>query len=635
MPMSWRRLTIASTAALLLAAGIATAVHLLVDPQKLKDIAQAKARAAWGRDVQVGDVALNLLPWPSVRATKVAFAAPPWARSRNVLEVDQVDANLELVPLFVGKVRVKTLSLEGVKAALEEADDGAENWSRGGTEASEGAKAPVEGPLAIGSIHLRNVVVHRRVGSVDSAPWLIEEASADVEPGLRNVHVEAKVKRHDQPLAVSARFADLSHLGEAGAVTDGRVELAFARTRATLEGRLPLERSLQGHALHAEASSKSLEDVFAFMGFERGATAPFALSFTSRGTGEVAELQAIAMTLGELKVQGELRVAIGKDSRRITGRLASNRIDWLKTLQQSGGKVKPPRHDGEVFHADPVAWRAISFLGAIDAPQLDLAVESLRLGNGLQLENVKARAKLGGGAVEFAPFSAAMLGGSGSGTLRLDAPKKSIRFAFDGDKLSLEQWFEQRGRKIPFKDGPMTVKASLAMGGETFRELAASVTGPVTLRMGRGTWLSAKAGEMEEMMVSALAAKGASDLHFECAAAKLDFKRGRASGGRVLGARTDVSQLLTGGAIDFRDETVDLHGRVQARKGITLGLATLAGGVRISGKVARPRIGMDPDEKPALLARAAAAVATAGASIVGETLLTAAARDDPCEAVFK
>ena len=42
MPMSWRRLTIASAAALLLlAAGIATAVHLLVDPQKLKDIAQA------------------------------------------------------------------------------------------------------------------------------------------------------------------------------------------------------------------------------------------------------------------------------------------------------------------------------------------------------------------------------------------------------------------------------------------------------------------------------------------------------------------------------------------------------------------------------------------------------------------
>lgn len=635
MPMNWRRLTIASAAALvLLAAGIATAVHLLVDPEKLRDIAQARARAEWGRDVQVGGVALNLLPWPSVRATKVAFAAPPWARSRNVLEVDQVDANLELAPLFVGKVRVKTLSLEGVKAALEEADDGADNWSRGGTEASEGARAPVDGPLAIGSVHVRNVVVHRRVGSVDSAPWVIEEASADVEPGLRNVHVEAKVKRHDQPLAVSARLADLSRLGEAGAVSEGRVELAFAQTRATIEGRLPLERSLQGHALHAEASSKSLEDVFAFMGFERGRTAPFALSFVSRGTAAGAELGSIAMALGELKVQGELRVATGKGARRVTGRLASNRIDWLKTLEQSGGKVKPPRHDGEVFHADPVAWRAISFLGAVDA-QLDLAVESLRLGNGLQLENVKARAKLGDGVVEFAPFSAAMLGGSGGGSLRLDAPKKSIKVAFEGDKLSLGQWFEQRGSKVPFKDGPMTIKATLAMAGETFRELAASVTGPVTLRMGRGTWASAKAGEIEEMMVSALASKGSTDLHFECAAAKLDFTRGRASGGRVLGVRTDVSQLLTGGAIDFRDETVDLHGRVQARKGITLGLATLAGGVRISGKVARPRIGMDPDEKPALLARAAAAVATAGASIVGETLLTAAARDDPCEAVFK
>jgi hypothetical protein len=115
----------------------------------------------------------------------------------------------------------------------------------------------------------------------------------------------------------------------------------------------------------------------------------------------------------------------------------------------------------------------------------------------------------------------------------------------------------------------------------------------------------------------------------------MDFKRGRAEGKRILGARSDTSQLLTSGAIDFREENLDLRGRVQARKGVTLGIAALAGGIRISGRLAKPHVGLDPDEKPAMLARAAAAIATTGATLVGEALLNAASRDDPCEAVFK
>jgi hypothetical protein len=64
-------------------------------------------------------------------------------------------------------------------------------------------------------------------------------------------------------------------------------------------------------------------------------------------------------------------------------------------------------------------------------------------------------------------------------------------------------------------------------------------------------------------------------------------------------------------------------------------LATIAGGVQITGKLAKPRMQMDPDEKPALVARAAAAIASAGATLVGEALLDAASKTDPCEAVFK
>ena len=634
--MPWRKpllVGLGTVAALLACAAVA--VHVLVDTDRLKRLAQDKVQAAWGRELRVDGVTLDLLPWPAVHATGVALAAPQWSQSKHVLEVDQLDANLELAPLFVGRVRVKSLDLRGVKAALEEAQDGAENWRPGGTEASEGRRAPAgEPPLGIGELHLRDVLIHRRVKSVDSEPLRIDDATVRVGPGLRGVDVDATLRRHDQPVAVKAHFDDLSGLGTRGAVTDGRIELAFAKTRVQVEGRLPLERTLQGHDLKFAAKSPSLDDVFKFMGFDREGGAPFALAFASRSGGDGADLRDVALSLGDLRVSGTLHLAATQDAHRLTGQLAASRIDWLQVLKDAGGKVKPPRHDEEIFHADPVAWHALAFLGAHDA-QLDLATQSLRLANGLSLEAVKAKATFGRGVVELEPFSAAMLGGKGSGALRFEPERHAMRARFEGQGLLLEQWFRERGSSIPFRGGPMDVKANLKLSGETYRELAASIDGPVTLRMGQGTWESPRAGEVEEMMVSALASKGSKDLKFDCAAAKLDFHRGRAQGRRVLGARSDVSQLLTAGTIDFRDEKVDLRGRVQARKGITVGLATVAGGVRISGKLARPHIGMDPDEKPALLARAAAAVATAGASIVGEALLTSLAKDDPCEAVFR
>jgi AsmA family protein len=369
------------------------------------------------------------------------------------------------------------------------------------------------------------------------------------------------------------------------------------------------------------------------MGFDRGRTAPFAMRFSSRDGNGRTEISGLALTLGALDVKGTVQLASGGKP-GFTARLHADRLDWLKALADAGGKVRPRHHDEQIYHPDPVAWHALGLLGGLDG-KADLDVGWLKLANGLELEHVKAKATMGGGTLQIEPFAAAMLGGSATGSFRFDAPKKAIRAKLDGEKLLLEQWFAQRGSKIPFKGGPMTLHAALTLTGATFRELAASVTGPVSLRMGKGTWDSKRAGEAEEMMVSALAPRGADSLTFECAAAKLDFRDGRANGKRLLGARTEASQLLTSGTVDFREETLDLRGRVQARKGMSLGLANLAAGVQITGKLARPHMGMDPDEKPALLARAAAAIASSGATLVGEALFDAANKADACDAVFK
>jgi uncharacterized protein involved in outer membrane biogenesis len=639
-PNFWRKAGLwAAGGVVALAVACVVALKVMVDPERLKEMARAKVKAVTGRELLVEDITLRFLPVPSVRATKVALANPPWAREKNLLQVDAVHANLEVLALLTGKLRVKTLELDGVHAALEESDSGAVSWSferdAPGPAVPETAETAETAMLHIAEVRIRKASILHLVRSDKAEPWQVEEAHVAAGDGMRNVVIQATLSRHRQPLTIKAQLADLSAIGTPGAVSEGKVEIAWNETRLSLAGRFPLERTLAGLALTGEAKSKSLQDVFVFAGFDRGRTAPFAMKFSARdGDGRIA-VTDLAISLGALNVRGDLQVRTkAQDKPTFSARLQADRLDWLKTLVDAGGAVKPPRKDDEVYHADPVAWHAIGLLGALRGTA-ELRIAAFKMGNGLELRKVQAKASMGNGRLDIDSFAAEMLGGSATGSFRLDAPKKSIQANLQGEKLLLERWFAERGSKVPFKGGPMAINASLSLAGATFRDLAASVTGPFSLRMGRGTWSSARASEAEEMMVNALAPKGASELAFDCVAVKLDFRKGRAEGRRLMGARSDASQLLTGGHVDFRDETLDLRGRVQARKGVNLGLAALAGGVQITGKLAKPSMGMDPAEKPALLARAAAAIASSGATLVGEALLDAASRDDACAAVFK
>ena len=636
--MNWRKgLLSVLAAAAVVVGGCAIALHLLVDSDRLVAIAQEKARAQWQRELRAESVGLRLWPVPSLYATRVQLANPDWAQQRSLLTAGYVRADLELVPLLTGKVRIKSLTLEDVVAGLEESDDGKVSWQ---LAAKEPAGAPAvqdeaaRQSLDIAEIRLRNVRINHRKRNQDALPFQVRDARVDAEPGLKDARIEAEIERNGQVLRLKARFADLSRLGQPGATSEGKVEAAWQKTRAALSGTFALGRGMQGQALAGEVRSESIRDALLFFGFERGETAPLAVTFAAREEEGRLRLQKLEASLGATKLTGDGVIGFGDGKAHVQLKLAAGAIDWRKTLVDAGGTLKPPRQDGAVFHEDPVAWRAVSAVGALEGTA-ELAIASFRMGNGVVLKEVRTRAQLGGGRVELKPFNAQALGGTASGSLRFDAPKKTIHVELDGRDLQLQQWFEQRGSKVPFSGGPMRLDAALTLAGETFHALAASATGPVRIRMGKGHVHSRRAGEVEELMVSALMPRNSSEIRLECVSAALEFRNGRATGRRLVGARSDASQLLTGGTVDLREETLDLRGALRARSGPSIGLAALAGDVQVTGRLARPKIQLDEDKKPAILARAGAAIATAGVTLLGGALAEAADKIDPCEAVFR
>lgn len=636
--MNWRKAALVSAILVgLFVAAAALALHALVDPQRLKKAARDRALASWERELLMGDVELTLFPRPSLRAARVALANPPWAREPHLLQADVVRADLELLPLLTGKVRIGSLALDGVKAALEVAENGAVSWELKPAPRVKASDAEPDMPdaLQIATVHIRNARIVHREGRESSEPWLVEDALVESAADHKEVRVEARLSHYGRALHATGRFEDLAALGEKGAATGAEATFDWGGdARLEVRGRLPLDKALGGMDADVALEARSLQGLLAFFGFERGKTAPMRAKLKAVEDGGHVELRGIAAKLGTLAVSGEGRMSTG-DRKEIHASLQAERLDWLKALADAGGTIRPKRRDGEIFHADPLAWRALGVIGGMEG-SADLRIGALKLGNGLELGNVKAKMTFGDGRVSLAPFAAEMLGGAGQGSLAFDSRKKAVRFELDGEGLMLERWFRERGSKVPFKGGPMKVKARLSLAGATYRELASSVTGNVRLRLGKGVWDSKRVGEAEEVMVRALHPSEDQAMELHCAAADLDFRNGRASGKNIVGARSDVSQLLTSGFVDLREERLDLRGKVYSRSGSRIGLASIASEVQVSGRLARPTMQLDPDATPAVLARAGAAIATAGATLLGAAVVDAVeSKNNPCELVFR
>jgi AsmA family protein len=266
---------------------------------------------------------------------------------------------------------------------------------------------------------------------------------------------------------------------------------------------------------------------------------------------------------------------------------------------------------------------------------LEVAFGKLRLPDGIELGHAKGRMSIEGDRLQLDPFSAQLLGGSATASIRLEASGKKAQVQLDADGVLLERWFHERHRPVRFTGGPMKVKASFSTSGASMKELAAGMTGPVSIHMGPGVYSSKVAGDWEALMVKFSKKDSAEEIDFECGAASLPFQSGRATGKDIIAARSRESRLVVSGDVDLREESVELRGRLRPKPAEGIGLATIADDLLISGPIRKMKVKLDPESKPKVIAKAAGAIVTAGVSVLASAASNDASRDpDPCEAVF-
>lgn len=627
---TWHRNSLFTLGALaVLGIAALVAAHLLVNPEKLKEIARAKAQAAWSRELAIGDVELGFFPVPWIEARDVAIANPAWAQDRQFFRAERVKANLALLPLIEGNVKLKSLAVHGGRIVLE-AKDGHRSWDLSSTQANVRSHAAArDNLLELRRLHFENVAVVDRRKPQGPHIWLVREARVLMVPILRDMEIEAELARDGRPLRIAAKLDDGERFGDDGATTEGSVELDWGGAKLTLAGKLPLNAELDGQRLKGTLVAPRLGDMLAFFDHDRQPRVPIEARFEMTGTRDDIKLENAVITMGKLRATGSADVRFGGPRTVFDLRLASDDVEWSQALEDAGGKVAKGVPEGEILPVTPMGWGILEALKGKKG-SLEAQIGRVKLGNGLELRNVKTKMSFDDDRLDVGRFTTDMLGGTASFKVRLEGKAQRGHLDLDGRDLLLERWFQERGKKIPFKGGPMQIKATLDSKGESMKQLAANMTGPVSIRMGRGVYASEHAEEAEAKLSSA-SNGGPTGIHFECVGANLPFKSGKAEHAALVGASTDMSRLLTSGVIDFREQKLELRGRLRPLSGV--GLATFVGDVRIFGKMAKPRMSLD---QPTALARAGAALATAGLSAAATAVIDVATvkTDKPCEEVF-
>lgn len=344
-----RRLLLIVVLVLVAVVAFVAGAWFLVPDSWIRAQVEERARAALGREVEIGTLALQR--WPvALDVRDLRIANPQWAGNPDFVRLARLHVALDATALLSRSVRITELAVERPQIVLERAADGRAGWSFG-----EGAGG--EAPDGAGGGGGWRVVVERasvsdgRILYVDHATGRGSEAR-DLAVDLRReapageLRLSARAEVDGAPLTLTGRLADPAQLAaggsgpaelvletpegggrvageiEAGARVRGQLDVAFSDLRGLLEQRLALSLPMAPEALR---------------------TVTLSSPFTADA--EALELTELKLAVDDITGSGSLAVR-GLDGRpRIEATLELGRLALDRYLPPASAEAEAEREE--------------------------------------------------------------------------------------------------------------------------------------------------------------------------------------------------------------------------------------------------------------------------------------------------
>lgn len=543
-------------------------------------------KEATGRDLKLGgDLDFKLFPLPRIAAEGLSFANAPWASPAAMLEANSLALTIAPQALLMGKIRLRSITLEQATLRLETDKNGHGNWEFR-QSSDDGHSSDMFKELARISIDGLKISWRPHAGkageiTVDNA-WLARPLIAQ---GVK-FNVNGSVDGNPVTLEgkIDSLGAFLRGKGLSGEITRSSPKLEIHL--AGDFGRLP---ALDGLDITVKANGSRWPLLAVAYGLPAGDTPPWKTQFKLTSTANkwtVADFDAKA---ADSDITGGFSVLLGGSRPKVQGRLGASTLDlttfnqWMTGEISTTGDAETGSH--RFFSDQPVRT------GWMRAVDLDLQIKADSfLSRDLSLENADIVIKLEDGKFDGSADAEAF-GGRVKAHLATQAVGDTLEYRHrleleDGDVAAITgRWSDP-----PLLEGKGSVQYAISGAGRSVAGYMAGASGFLRILVGEGTARAGLAdraarGLLSKMFTAMLAQEQKDQVRMNCLAADVEITEGVARF-NVLVLDTDESTLVGTGTANLGSETWDMK-FVPRPKHATLNTAV---SITMTGSFGDPKI---------------------------------------------
>lgn len=319
-------------AAGLFSVAVLVVLGITIDLSALRDRIEGAASEALERKVTIdGRVALVSTLWPTLQVEGIHIDNPGDWQEADFLRLDLARAQLSILSLLRGEVRIQEIAVEGLTVNLETDAQGDPNWPVRASGEDPQPEAETASPalqfIELQDLSLTEIVVNYQDAAAGQSYELkLNEVSGSAETGQPvQLYVQGAVQ--NVPYAVTLTGGDLASLFDGEAPWQLDVSAAAVGTNLTVTGEIAEPLRGRGLALDFTLSVPEMKELEVILGSELPEIGSFDLHgrlVESEGAFRIADLEG---RLVRTAFSGSLEVDTSGSRPRLQGSIDIPRID--------------------------------------------------------------------------------------------------------------------------------------------------------------------------------------------------------------------------------------------------------------------------------------------------------------------
>jgi hypothetical protein len=630
-----KTIKILSAIGVLLIALVVAGVAIIksIDFNQYKGVIAEQAKAATGRDLTIdGDLDLALSLTPRISVDGVTFANAPWGSSPNMISVRHFAAEMSLMPLLSGDIKINQVILEGVEVLAEIDKSGKANWDFGTPSAAVAKPQAGDGDVVIpvvNAVSLKDVAITYKDAQAGQQ-YTLKLDTVDLKSGGLSAPLELMVKGNinNQAFSVGGQLGSIGAIG-GGGMFPVKLDISALEVVIAIDGKLGAPDGALAADLKLKLSGGSLGQTLAaaaalepsLKGMDLPLKGAFKVSTNMKLDGPTKISMAdLDVVIGPLALKGSVAADLGGARPALDVVLKTDTLNLDELLPKSdtpAAAAKPS--DGRVFPADPLpleGLKAVDAKVAFDTGKITL--------QGMDITNVTVKLSLKNGRLSVDPLGAVVADGKINGSVLLDSSKAraALKAKIDVKQLDYGKLLSQQGLG-DIATGKVDLNINVSGSGNSVRQLMAGLNGKLRVQTKDGRLESGALNIISSDLLNVFDSKD--DKTIRCGVVQFNITKGVANTHAIVFETGGISVIGSGSA-NLANETLKM--RVDPRSKKT-NLATMAMvPVDIIGTFAKPDWQIDmagaAGNVVAGAARTGAAIATFGLSLLVEKVASEA-----------